>query len=220
MIKTITNFINYLKRFFKKLKLKDIIKLFYIKNKKKIINIIFEERFGYKDIEETEINFQYYVEAFEIIVECLSKTDPNGNLETLLLFISGGSKHKDIFLRYCSMFWYTYLLIDIILINENEICKSYDYLFLTKELKKLLDVAYQEKINTDEIKYEKTLFDFIQYDIELIDTLRKRFDPKRQNRGLLPEHKKCMSQKSIRVFCKGEINDYTGFEVQANEELL
>lgn len=173
------------------------------------IEIILEDAFYDKDADG--LVFRHQKEIEKIIITCVS----DESKDFLLFFFSEKTENYDKEQRYNAMFWFTFLLIDLI-ITDKKVCEGRD-VYLKAKLKKLLEHVVDETIIVPDDEtgrsgydggiWEDTLFGWFQGEdrrgfVEKL-TDRFNFDNRREhaNRKLLSKHRKCMYDNAIDMFC-------------------
>jgi hypothetical protein len=134
-------------------------------------------------------------------------------------FFEGGDRTgllaQDKSIRYRSMIWFAYLLIDMFRIEPERLCKR-SATTAKMRMKELLDTAAEGKIiaegrssahGFEEGKWVDTLFGWLQGDENrlFLVKLRKQFNLDNRvahgNRLLLAKHRDCMYKQAVALFC-------------------
>jgi hypothetical protein len=191
------------------------------------IQVILEDCFGVRPgIEHDSVTVPYQKEAISIVVEGLfgggSRYIDHQDLVCFFRFCfkddGTGPSDLDRVIRYKSMFWFAYLLIDLVGTDHMNVC-SRGLAYLKSKFIELLDRAIDGTIiNEDSCRsfgyeggrWDTTLFGWLQGDDRkgLALKLRRQFNmdnnSEHANRCLLAEQRKRMFKKSLSIFCGGE----------------
>ena len=192
---------------------------------------------------DNHVSYKFQNEVFEALIQCAEFNESNimaffklfsddyirGKLTNTNSYsaVHGAiSKHyqekkiskNDISLRFRSMVWFIYLLIDIVTLDGQKVCELGPG-YLKKKLKELLNAVDDEQIvkmdetGYDDGKWEECLFAYLQGDEKksFVNALRKQFnfneDPKNINRKLKNSIRQCLYGIVFKIICIKKNND-------------
>ena len=185
------------------------------------VEVILEDSYGVRvGAERDEILIPHQIEALKIIVQCLFSKNP-ADQKDVICFLHLFSREKthlrpdqDRTMRFRSMIWFVYLAIEIIM-NEQTVClKGFE--FFRNKFRDLLDRTIDGTIINEESrmpvfeggKRESTLFGWLQGEDrkQFVKKLKRQFNLENRiehaNRRLLAEHRKCVLEQVLTLFCK------------------
>ncbi len=185
------------------------------------VEVILEDSYGVRvGAERDEILIPHQIEALKIIVQCFFHNKP-ADQKDVICFLHLFSREKthlrpdqDRTMRFRSMIWFVYLAIEII-INEPAVClKGLE--FFRNKFKNLLDRTIDATIINEESrmpgfeggKWESTLFGWLQGEDrkQFVNKLKRQFNLENRiehaNRRLLADHRKCVLEQVLALFCK------------------
>ncbi len=195
-----------------------------------IVVEILEDFFGVEDCRITNYSDPQYYEqtigvllenqekAAEMITKCVNLKNEDDITEFLRFFSndSKSMKRTDKTLRFTSMVWFAYLLMDLIRIDEKACENGTNY--IKAKLGELLDTVNDGKIINEERgtgagDYEdgiwaESFFSYLQGKDRkpLVERIIKQFnfdnESKHSNRRLSAEHKKCLYRITHELFCR------------------
>ncbi|KPA19216.1 hypothetical protein MHK_000568 [Candidatus Magnetomorum sp. HK-1] len=189
---------------------------------KMTVEVILEDSFGVDTVDDDEIVvFPNQEEVTAIIAHCLfnKTTIKDSDIDAYLnFFIMGNIDVVPInqSLRYKTILWLVFLLIDIIHKDTNVCAEGMPYIQEKLEIL-LADVLDNKVINEDELPgpnydngiWNSSLFAFLQGGIKrkrlvntLLDHLNFNNDSKHPSRCLLSKHRKCIYEMVLDIFCK------------------
>ena len=185
------------------------------------VEVILEDSYGVRlGAERDEILIPHQIEALKIIVQCFFRNKPADPKDvTCFLHLFGREKthlrpDQDRTMRFRSMIWFVYLAIEII-VNEQVVClKGFE--FFRNKFRELLDRTIDGTIIDEESrmpgfdgrKWENTLFGWLQGEDrkQFVDKLKRQFNLENRiehaNRRLLADHRKCVLEQVLTLFCK------------------
>jgi hypothetical protein len=198
------------------------VKHFVLFKKHRTVELILESAFGVEPCagEELEsIVFPYQNEAARIISRCLFPLRDKDVATFLSLFSDIQDKSRidqEKSMRYRSMVWFVYLIVDMINTDRERICAEGVIYFRTK-LSALLEKTLRGEITGPETRpagygYEKgkwkdTLFAWMQgeenrpFVVGLIRQFNLKNNVEHGNRLLLAKHRECVYKQAIAIFC-------------------
>ena len=185
------------------------------------VEVILEDSYGVRaGAERDEILIPHQVEALKIIVQCFFRKKP-ADQKDVICFLHLFCREKtrlrpdqDRTMRFRSMIWFVYLAIEIIM-NEPVVClKGFE--FFRNKFRDLLDRTIDGTIIDEESrmpgfeggKWENTLFGWLQGEDrkQFVDKLKRQFNLENRiehaNRRLLADHRKCVLEQVLTLFCK------------------
>ena len=185
------------------------------------VEVILEDSYGVRaGAERDEILIPHQIEALKIIVQCFFGKKP-ADQKDVICFLHLFCREKthlrpdqDRTMRFRSMIWFVYLAIEII-INEPAVClKGFE--FFRNKFRDLLDRTIDGTIIDEESrmpgfeggKWESTLFGWLQGEDrkQFVEKLKRQFNLENRiehaNRRLLADHRKCVLEQVLTLFCK------------------
>jgi|SRR5208337_138868 len=185
------------------------------------VQVILEDSYGVRlGAEKDEILIPHQAEALKIFVHCIFSKKP-ADQKDVICFLHLFSREKtklrpdqDRTMRFRSMIWFIYLAIEVIM-NESAVClKGFE--FFRNKFKDLLDRTIAGTIINEESrmpgfeggKWENTLFGWLQGEDrdQFVKKLRRQFNLENRiehaNRCLLTDHRKCVLEQVLTLFCK------------------
>ncbi len=186
------------------------------------VQVVLEDSYGfmYED-ERDEILLPYQKEALKILVQCLFRRVKPTDQKDMLCFLHlfSGEKEKypadlDRTMRIRSMIWFIYLAIEIIKVERTVCLKGLEY--FRNKFRELLDRTIEGTIINEESRlpgfeggrWERTLFGWLQGEDrkQFAEKLKRQFNMENRiehaNRCLLAEHRKCILEQILTLFCE------------------
>ena len=185
------------------------------------VEVILEDSYGVRvGAERDEILIPHQIEALKIIVQCFLRKNP-ADQKDVICFLhhfcrekTRSSPDQDRTMRFRSMVWFVYLAIEII-INEPVVCMK-GFEFFRYKFRDLLDHTIDGTIIDEESrkpgfeggKWESTLFGWLQGEDrkQFVNKLKRQFNLENRvehaNRRLLSDHRKCVLEQVLTLFCK------------------
>jgi len=201
----------------KKIQIDPRIEQFIFSNDRETVEIIFEDVFGFNNNPDKKytINFNYIKQLSELITECLF-TNYNSNevINFLKYFFDKPGVSRDRIMRYKTILWFSYLIIDIIIIDDLVCDKGPNY--LKEKIQELMNAIEEEMIISqsdidnacyDDGLWENSLFAYLQGEDRknLFEQLNKQFNfleiQDNNNRLLIAEQRRCIYRKAHNIFC-------------------
>ncbi len=193
------------------------------------VELILEGAFGISlERDATEVQFPYEEEVSAMVCRCILHLRERDVITFMALFLEGperaGDLDQDKSMRYRSMIWFAYILIDMIRVDPERMC-SRNATYAKTRMRELLDKAMEAKIiaegsssthGFEEGKWSDTFFGWMQGDENrpFLIKLRKQFNLDNKvahgNRMLLAKHRNCMVKQAVQLFCPnagGPIHD-------------
>jgi len=186
------------------------------------VQIILEDSYGFEfQAERDDVLIPYQTEALKIIIQCLFRRVRPADRKDILCFLHLFSRAEEQFhtdqdrtMRIRSMIWFIYLAIDIIKTEQTVCLKGLEY--FRNKFRQLLDRAIEGTIINEETrlpgfeggKWERTLFGWLQGGDrkQFTEKLKRQFNMDNRiehaNRCLLAEHRKCVLEQVLSLFCK------------------
>jgi hypothetical protein len=186
------------------------------------VQIILEDSYGFEfQPERDDILIPHQTEALKIIIQCLFRRVKPADQKDVLCFLHlfSGRKGKfpadlDRTMRIRSMIWFIYLAIEIIKTERIACLKGLEY--FRNKFRELLDRSIEGTIIDEESrlpgfeggKWERTLFGWLQGEDrkQFTEKLKRQFNMENRiehaNRCLLAEHRKCVLEQVLILFCK------------------
>lgn len=186
------------------------------------VRVVLEDSFGISPgPERDEILIPHQNEALRIMVQCIfhrhSKPVDTKDV-TAFLQLFGGVRiavlpDQDRIMRFKSMVWLIYLAIEMIAVDPNVCVKGLEY--FRSKFRELLESTLADRIiNEDSRKpgfdggrWEDTLFGWLQGEDRkpFVLKLKRQFNLENRiehaNRFLLAEHRKCVFEQVMSLFC-------------------
>lgn len=186
------------------------------------VQIILEDSFGVEcGVEEDRIVIPYQNEVLGIVVRCLfckrPKSIDSKDVACFLRLFCGATDQigpdQDRTMRYKSMVWLAYLAIELIKVEKYVCLNGIEY--FRQKFRDLLDRALQSGIinensrepGFDGGKWEDTLYGWLQGEdrqqflLKLIRQFNLENRMEHANRLLLAEHRKCVFEQVMALFC-------------------
>ncbi|MHC1725107.1 MAG: hypothetical protein AB9866_03665 [Syntrophobacteraceae bacterium] len=186
------------------------------------VRVILEDSYGIlPGVEKDEILIPHQDQAIQVIVRCLirgsSKAAGDKDLLCFLSLFSGtGSERRldqDRTMRFRSMVWLVYLAIETVGIDR-EVCRR-GFEYFRYKFKVLLEHVLEGGIIDEESKrpgfeagrWEASLWGWLQGDDrkEFVMKLKRQFNLENKthhaNRYLLAEHRRCVFEQVMNLFC-------------------
>ena len=186
------------------------------------VQVILEDSFGViSEADCDEVLIPHQNEALKIIIQCLFRRVKPADEKDVLCFLHLFSREKanlptdqDRTMRLRSMIWFIYLAIEIVK-SEPIVClKGLEY--FRNKFRDLLDRAIEGTIINEDSrlpgyeggKWESTLFGWLQGEDrrQFVEKLKRQFNMENRvehaNRCLLAEHRKCVLEQVLTLFCK------------------
>jgi len=189
------------------------------------VRMVLEDAFGVESTAQVErVTFPYQEEVTRIVIRCLfPKRQRPAQLEDIVTFLSLFAEDEERaridqekVLRYKTMVWLAYLLIDLIRTDKAIVCEN-DVSYFRVRFGNLLDRAIDGMIIDESYhsreydfeggKWDDTLFGWLQGEDRrpLAEKLRKQFNLENRvdhaNRMLLAGHRECMYRQAMVILC-------------------
>jgi len=190
------------------------------------VQVILEDAFGVEArVEGDLVTPPFQEEVARMIVRCLfqQRSRPIRVEEIasfLRMFSNGGNgaeADQDRIMRYKSMVWFAYLLIDLIRTDREKVLREGSG-YLKRKLKDLMDKVLEGKIISEEYasprydyeggKWDGTLFGWLQGEDRkpFVERLAKQFNLDNKvehgSRLLLASHRECLYRQAMELFCR------------------
>lgn len=186
------------------------------------VQVVLEDSFGVQPgLDRDEILIPHQNEAMKIIVQCLvrkkSGQPDRKDVECFLRLFAGtkpeSGADQDRTIRFKSMVWFIYLAVEVIM-GERGLCTTGLETFRNK-FRELMDNVIEQTIIDEESrkpgfengKWETTLFGWLQGEDrkQFVFKLKRQFNfenlTEHANRLLLSEHRKCVFEQVMALFC-------------------
>ncbi len=186
------------------------------------VQVILEDSFGFiMERDRDDILIPHQSEALKILVQCLFRKVKPANQKDVLCFLQLFSREKanlhndqDRTMRLRSMIWFIYLAIEII--NAEQIACNKGCEYFRNKLRELLESSIRGTIIDEESrfpgfeggKWESTLFGWLQGEDrrQFVEKLKRQFNMDNRNdhanRCLLADHRKCVLEQVLALFCR------------------
>ncbi len=186
------------------------------------VQVILEDSFGViSEADCDEVLIPHQNEALKIIIRCLFRRAKPADEKDMLCFLHLFSREKanlpadqDRTMRVRSMIWFIYLAIEIVK-TEPIVCRKGLEYFRNK-FRDLLDHTIEGTIIDEDSRlpgyeggqWESTLFGWLQGEDrrQFVEKLKRQFNLENRiehaNRRLLAEHRKCVLEHVLALFCK------------------
>ena len=185
------------------------------------VQIVLEDSYGFEfQAERDDILIPYQTEALKIVIQCLFRRAKPADRKDVLCFLhlfarQKGKFHSDLdrTMRIRSMIWFIYLAIEIVKTERMVCLKGLEY--FRSKFRELLDRTIDGTIIDEDSrlpgfeggKWERTLFGWLQGEDRkhFTEKLRRQFNMENRiehaNRCLLAEHRKCVLEQVLTLFC-------------------
>lgn len=186
------------------------------------VQVILEDSFGFEfHADHDDILIPHQNEALKIIIQCLFRRAKPADQKDVLSFLHLFSRDKakytpdqDRTMRLRSMIWFIYLAIEIIKTERMVCLKGLEY--FRSKFRELLDRVIDGTIIDEESrfpgfeggKWERTLFGWLQGEDrrQFVEKLKRQFNMENKiehaNRCLLADHRKCVLEQVLSLFCE------------------
>ncbi len=195
---------------------------FVLFKKAQLVELVLEGAFGLQLGTDSDTPlFPYQEEVVRIIARCIFPLKDR-DVVTFLALFSGRKEDREKIdqeksMRYRSMLWFAYLVLDMIHADHENICKS-DIGYFRRKLKVLLEKVINgelidprsrsEKFDYEGGKWNDTLFGWLQGEEnrKFVEKLRRQFNLDNRvehgNRILLAKHRECIYKQALDIFCE------------------
>lgn len=186
------------------------------------VQVVLEDSFGVRPGPESdEILIPHQRQALTIMIECLFRrhskpADAKDVTAFMHLFAgtgAGARPDQDRLMRFKSMVWLIYLAIDVIVIERSICLKGFEY--FRNKFRELLDCTLAGAIIDEDSRapgfdggrWEESLFGWLQGEDRkpFVVKLKRQFNLENRiehaNRFLLAEHRKCVFEQVMALFC-------------------
>jgi hypothetical protein len=186
------------------------------------VQVILEDTYGFVfEADRDDVIIPHQNEALKILVQCLFRRVKPAEERDVSCFLHLFSRStaeqcpdQDRTMRLRSMIWFIYLAIEIIKAEQIACLKGLEY--FRHKFRDLLDRAIEGTIIDEESrlpgfeggKWERTLFGWLQGEDrkQFVEKLKRQFNMDNRvdhaNRCLLAEHRKCVLEQVLVLFCK------------------
>ncbi|MFP5214081.1 MAG: hypothetical protein ACLGPL_11960, partial [Acidobacteriota bacterium] len=186
------------------------------------VQIVLEDAFGVEPGSDSDrVALPHREEAGRMIVRCLFGVRERAlDIEEIIDFFqlfsrSARKPEHERTMRYKTMAWFAYMLIDLIKIDRQRVCHN-GAAYFKATFKELLDRAIEGRIISEDVlerdfeggRWNGTLFGWLQGEDRkaFAERLKKQFNlenrARHANRLLLAVHRDCIYRQAVDLFCR------------------
>lgn len=185
------------------------------------VQVVLEDAFGIQPGAADDILIPHQEEAIRILVKCLiakRMRDADGKDILAYMQLFAGTKNlvrpdQDRTMRFKTMIWLIYLAIELVRTEKSACIKGLEY--LRSKLRRLLDCVSEGAIINEDSRFpgfeggrwEGTIFGWLQGEDrkQFVAKLKRQINmvnaQDHANRYLLAEHRKCVFDQVLEMFC-------------------